>query len=332
MSRIPLIVIVGPTGVGKTAVAVRLARAFDGEIVSADSRQIYRYMDIGTAKPTAEERAQARHHLIDVVNPDQMLTLAEYQELAREAIADIATRGRVPFLVGGTGLYVRAVAEGWTVPRVAPDPVLRQLLLERAEREGAGSLYAELQAVDPVAAARIDPNNVRRLVRALEVYHTSGEPISSQQRRQPPPYDEFWIGLTMPRSELYARVDARIERMVAQGWVAEVEDLLARGYGLDLPALSALGYREIGAYVRGEVSLAEAVALIKRHTRRFIRHQYAWFGLQDPRLHWFDVSEPCLEGIEALATSFLAEAAHRECQARPGGPGPGEQGTPDVES
>lgn len=305
MIETPLIVIVGPTGVGKTALAVRLALTVGGEIVSADSRQVYRYMDVGTAKPTAQERAQVPHHLIDVVDPDQTLTLAEYRELATAAIADIAGRRRVPLLVGGTGLYVRAVAEGWTVPRVPPNPVLRQLLLERAEKEGAAALYAELQAVDAPAAARIDPRNVRRVVRALEVYHGSGQPISAQQRRERPPYRALWIGLTMPRGELYARVDARIERMLAAGWVREVEDLVTRGYSLELPALSALGYREIGCYLRGETSLEEAVALIKRHTRRFIRHQYAWFGLADPRLHWFDASQPCLGAVWELVQSFL---------------------------
>ena len=301
----PLIVIAGPTGVGKTALAVQVAGSLDGEIVSADSRQIYRYMDIGTAKSTPEERAQVPHHLLDLVDPDQTLTLAEYQEAACAAIADIVARGRVPFLVGGTGLYVRAVAEGWTVPRVPPSPALRELFLQRAQREGVAALHAELQAVDPEAAARIDPRNVRRTVRALEVYHASGRAISSQQGRQAPLHQALWIGLTIPRAELYARADARVGRMIAAGWVDEVRDLLARGYNLDLPALSALGYRELGAHLKGELSLEEAISLIKRHTRRFIRHQYAWFGLRDPRLHWFDASEPCAEAVRGLVASFL---------------------------
>lgn len=305
MMSTPLVVIVGPTGVGKTAAAVWLARTLGGEIVSADSRQVYRYMDIGTAKPTPEERAQAPHHLIDVVDPDQTLSLGEYQAMAYTAIADIARRGRVPFLVGGTGQWVRAVVEGWTVPRVGPDPALRERLLERAEREGGTALYAELRAVDPEAAARIDPRNVRRVVRALEVYERTGQPISAQQRRVPPPYDVLWIGLTMPRPDLYARADARIERMIAAGWVDEVRSLVARGYSLDLPALSALGYREMGTYLKGELALADAIALIKRHTRRFIRHQYAWFGTHDPRLHWFDARDPCLDGLWELTRSFL---------------------------
>lgn len=305
MRQPPLIVIVGPTGVGKTAVGVELGASIGGEIISADSRQVYRYMDIGTAKPTARERARLPHHLLDVVDPGQTLTLAEYQALAYAALRDITERGRVPMLVGGTGLYVRAVAEGWTIPRVAPDPALRAALLKRAEDEGYESLFAELEAVDPEAAGRIDARNVRRVVRALEVYYTTGRRFSEQQRRKAPPYDQLWIGLTMQRAELYRHVDERIERMVEAGWVEEVRGLLARGYSPELPSFSALGYREIAAFVQGTLSLEDALTLIKRQTRRFIRHQYAWFRANDPRLHWFDVGEPQLEGIRELALSFL---------------------------
>jgi tRNA dimethylallyltransferase len=301
----PLILVVGPTAVGKTGLAVELAPCLDAEIVSADSRQVYRYMDIGTAKPTAEQRARVPHHLLDVVDPSQTLTLAEYQEMAYGALRDIAGRGRVPMLVGGTGLYVRAVAEGWTIPRVAPNPTLRQVLLARAEREGPRALYDELRAADPVAAERIDPRNVRRVVRALEVYYESGRPFSAQRQRQAPPYQALWIGLTMPRAALYERADRRIEQMVAAGWANEVRDLLARGYSVDLPAFSALGYREMAAFVQGQMALEDALALIRRNTRNFIRHQYAWFRPQDPQLHWFDVSEPCLGAIQELALSFV---------------------------
>ncbi len=308
MRTSPLILLVGPTAVGKTGVAVELAPCLNAEVISADSRQVYRHMDIGTAKPTPEERARVRHHLLDVVDPDQTLTLAEYQELAFSALRDISARGRVPMLVGGTGLYVRAVAEGWRVPRVAPNPALREVLLARAEREGGEALYQELRAVDPAAAARIDPRNIRRVVRALEVYHGSGRAFSAQQERKAPPYDVLWIGLTMPRAALYERADRRIEAMVAAGWADEVRDLLARGYTVDLPAFSALGYCEMAAHVRGELPLDDALALIRRGTRNFIRHQYAWFKPQDPRLHWFDMSQPCLGAIQELALAFLGRA------------------------
>jgi len=301
----PLILLVGPTAVGKTGVAVELAAHLNAEIVSADSRQVYRYMDIGTAKPTAEERARVPHHLLDVVEPDQTLTLAQYQEQAYAALDDITGRGRVPMLVGGTGLYVRAVAEGWTIPRVAPNPALREVLLARAEREGGAALYDELRAADPAAAERIDPRNVRRVVRALEVYYGTGQAFWAQRQRRAPPYDLLWIGLTMPRPALYERADRRIDAMVRAGWAEEVRDLIARGYSLNLPAFSALGYREMAAYVQGQVALQDALAQIRRNTRNFIRHQYAWFRPQDPRLHWFDMSEPCLGSIQELALSFV---------------------------
>jgi tRNA dimethylallyltransferase len=309
MMRIPLVIVVGPTGVGKTAAAVQLASQVHGEIVSADSRQFYRHMDIGTAKPSLDERALAPHHLLDFLDPDTPFSLSEYKERAQAAIAGIAARGHVPMLVGGTGLYVRAVAEGWTLPEVPPDRELRERLEERAAREGGALLFAELQRLDPAAAAQIDPSNVRRVIRALEVCQVTGRPFSEQRRREPPPYDELWLGLTMPRAALYERVDARIDAMVAAGWVEEVRALLARGYSLDLPAFTALGYREIGAYLRGEVSLEAAVVAIKHHTHRFIRHQYAWFSLSDVRLHWFEAQRRILPAMVELVAQFLKERA-----------------------
>lgn len=298
-----VLVIVGPTAVGKTALALALGQRFGGEVISADSRQIYRYMDIGTAKATPEERALVPHHLIDIVDPDEELTLAHYRALAMQAIEEVWARGKRPMLVGGTGLYIWAVLEGWTIPEVPPDPALRAQLEEEAKREGYAALHARLAQVDPVAAGRIDPRNVRRVIRALEVYYRAGTPISHLQRRDPPPYRTFIVGLTMPRPALYARIDARVDRMMAQGLVEEVRWLRAR-YADDLPAMSALGYRQIVQYLRGEVSLEEAVALIKRHTRRFVRQQYNWFRLNDPRILWVDA--PTFDGaaLEARVARF----------------------------
>ena len=279
-----LIVIVGPTAVGKTALAIGLAQCFDGEIVSADSRQIYRGMDIGTAKPTREEKAAVLHHLIDIVEPDEPYTLANYQADAYAAIDGILARGKQPFLVGGTGLYVRAVVEGLRIPRVPPNKKLRAKL----EREDGVVLYERLHALDPDAAARIDPRNVRRTIRAIEVCLTTGERFSELGKTLPPPYRITQIGLTLGRSELYARIDARVDRMMEQGLVAEVESLVAKGYNWSLPSMSGLGYREIGECLRDEVSLDEAVINIKRHTRGFVRRQYAWFRLRDERIRWFE--------------------------------------------
>ena len=296
--------ILGPTAVGKTALSLRLAQDFDGEVISADSRQIYRSMDIGTAKATPEERASVPHHLIDVVDPDEELTLAHYQEMANRAIQEIWARGKFPMLVGGTGLYVRAVLEGWTVPEVAPNTALRERLQAKAQAEGAEALHALLAEVDPVAAHRIDARNVRRVIRALEVYYATGEPISKLQEKEPPNYASLKIGLTMAREELYRRIDLRVDRMMAQGLVQEVQWLLDHGYDERLPSMSGLGYRQIAQYLRGEVSLEEAVALIKRHTRRFERQQYNWFRLSDPTIHWFDVTALQQEAVVNLVRSF----------------------------
>lgn len=302
----PLIAVLGPTAVGKTALSLHLAEAFDGEVVSADSRQVYRGMDIGTAKATPEERRRVPHHLLDLVDPDRPLTLAEYQKLAYAAIEDILHRGRLPLLVGGSGLYVRAVLEGWTIPGVEPNPALRAALEREAEERGEAALHRWLSALDPQAAARIDPRNTRRVIRALEVCLTAGRPISELQVKRPPPYRILRIGLTMPRKLLYRRIDERVERMIARGLVEEVRGLVAKGYGFDLPAMSGLGYRQIGLYLRGEVTLEEAVALIKRETRRFVRQQYIWFRLDDPAIRWFDASLPdCAERVEDAVKGFL---------------------------
>jgi tRNA dimethylallyltransferase len=293
----PLLVLVGPTAAGKTALAVCLAQAlvrrgFAGaEIISADSRQIYRQMDIGTAKPTKEEQAAAPHHMLDVVDPDQVLTVAEYQRMAYTLVDEIAGRGRLPMLVGGTGQYVHAVLEGWSIPQVAPQPELREQLETRAAAEGAESLHAYLAALDPIAAGRIDYRNVRRVIRALEVCLVTGRPISAQQSKSPPPYQVYQIGVTRPRPTLYARVDARVDEMLQAGLVEEVRRLAAAGYSWDLPSMTGLGYRQIGAYLRGEMSLAESVALIKKQTRRFVHQQRTWFRPDEPSIHWLDPDE-----------------------------------------
>lgn len=282
-----LIVIVGPTAVGKTEAAIRLAERVGGEIVSADSRQVYRHMDIGTAKPSAGQRARIPHHLIDVVDPDEALSLAQYQAAAHAAIDDIFGRGRQPLLVGGTGLYVKAVTERLRIPAVPPNPELRAELEARAAQEGKLALHDELRRVDPAAAARIDPRNLRRTIRALEVYRLSGQRFSELGTVRPPPYPIVTIGLTMPRPDLYRRVDARVDEMIAAGLIEETRQL-ARRYDWSLPAMSGLGYRQIGRFLRGECSREDAVASIKRDTRSFVRRQYNWFRPTDPRIRWLD--------------------------------------------
>ncbi len=297
-----LVAIVGPTGIGKSRLALRLAVKHGGEIISADSRQVYRHLDVGTAKPSPQELAAVPHHLIDVINPDEAFSLAQYLELARAAIADIFKRKKLPFLVGGTGLYVRAVLEGWRPPGVSPDPQFRYNEERRAGEGGADELYTELARLDPAAAQKIDPRNLRRVIRALEVRTRTQRPFSKLEGREPPDFAPFVIGLTADRQELYARVDRRVDNMLARGLVAEVENLRKMGYDLDLPAMSGIGYRQVGQFLRGELTLEEAVRRIKTATHRFIRHQYAWFRPSDERIHWFDAA-----GGEAAIDRALAE-------------------------
>lgn len=294
---------------GKSALALDLAERMPAEIVSADSRQIYRYMDIGTAKPTAEERNRVGHHLLDIVDPDQTLTLAQYQSLAYAAIEDIHKRGRVPLFVGGSGLYVRAVLEGLRIPRVKPNSSLREQLYREAETKGGEALHSRLRELDPHAADRIDPRNLRRVVRALEVCCELGQPVSSVQKAASPPYRVMRIGLRMERPLLYQRIDQRLVRMLSAGLVDEVRSLLKRGYSHELPSMTALGYRQIAMYLRGAVALQEAVGLIKRHTRRFVRQQANWFRLDDPLIRWFDASEPVFTAIQELTSRFLSMTA-----------------------
>jgi tRNA dimethylallyltransferase len=298
-----LVVIVGPTAAGKTALSIEAAEALGGEIVSADSRQIYRGMDIGTAKATPEQRARVPHHLLDVVSPDVALTLAGYQCLAYAAIDDILARGRLPILVGGTGQYVHAVIEGWSIPAVAPRPELRAELEEKARVEGAAALHGWLAQLDPTAASRIDFRNVRRVIRALEVCVTTGRPISELQHKRAPAYRIMQIGVTRPRPELYARIDARVDRMIEDGLVEEVCRLVAAGYGLELPAMSGLGYRQIGQHLQGELTLTEAAALIKKQTRRFVHQQHTWFRAADPAIHWLD---PCRDSLPEILVTLSA--------------------------
>jgi tRNA dimethylallyltransferase len=277
-ARTPLLAVVGPTAVGKTALAIGLAQRLGGEVVSADSRQVYRGMDIGTAKPTPAERAAAPHHLLDVAEPDDEFSLATYQDLASAAIHDISGRGKLPILVGGTGQYLAAVLQGWQLPRVAPDPALRARLEAEAAEHGAEALHARLARVDPAAAASIMASNVRRVVRALEVYELTGQPISTQRAVQAPPYHARTLWLTLPAPALYERIDLRVDAMVTGGLVDEVRGLVARGYGWELPAMSSLGYREFRAYLAGESTLEEAVQRLKYNTHAFARRQKGWFA------------------------------------------------------
>ena len=300
-----LVAIVGPTGIGKTKLAIQFGLRFNGEIINADSRQIYRYMDIGTAKPSKEELAAVPHHLVDIIEPNQEFSLPEYQKLANDAIQDIQSRCKVPFLVGGSGLYVWAVLEGWVVPKVAPDVIFRRGLEKKAEMGQGAELYRELQQIDPAAAEKIDPRNVRRVIRALEVNRQTDSKFSQLQQKQPPPFQSLIIGLTADRKELYRRADERVDNMIKHGFIEEVRALLKMGYNLKIPSMSSIGYREIGQYLGGEMTLDEAVYKIKTGTHRFIRHQFAWFRLKDERIKWFDIENVTEGEVDRVLRDFI---------------------------
>jgi tRNA dimethylallyltransferase len=310
--KLPLVIVLGPTAVGKSEVAIRLAERMQGEIISADSRLLYRGMDIGTAKPSSADRMRVPHHLIDVADPDEIWSLAMVQDQARRAITGIHARRRLAFLVGGTGQYMRAITKGWDLPRVEPNLRLRGVLGTWAEQVGKDGLHQRLAVLDPAAAAEIDPRNLRRTIRALEVILLTGRPYSAQRGWGQSPYRVLQIGLHRPRAELYNRIDQRIDDMLAAGFVDEVKRLLDKGYSPKLPSLSAIGYAEIIAYLEGKMSLEEAIVLIRRSTRQFVRRQANWFKLSDPSIQWFCANDEPLEEIERTIRSFLGSLNTRK--------------------
>ena len=301
----PLIVILGPTAVGKTDLAVSMAHALNGEIVSADSRQIYREMDIGTAKPTQEQRQQAVHHLIDVVAPDEDLSLARYQRLAYDTIDNIHQRNRLPLLVGGTGQYITALLEGWSIPEVPPNPMLRAELEQFAAEHGVEALYARLLEVDPEASNFIEPRNTRRIIRALEVCLATGRPFSEQRGKHPTGFHVRVYGLTMARERLYQRADARVGQMMADGFLDEVRALLGKGYKRAQPSMSALGYSQLAAHLLDDLPLAQAVEATQIATHNFIRRQYTWFRGHNHEILWHNVEESAPDALIAEAADWL---------------------------
>ncbi len=291
----PLVVLIGPTAIGKTALSLELAERFAGEIVSADSMQVYRYMDIGTAKASAAERAQFRHHLIDIVNPDEQYDAARFAKDARTAIAGIHSRGKLPIVTGGTGLYLRALLEGM-FECLPGDHAIRQALQLRLAETGAAGMHAELTACDPVSAARIHTNDHQRIVRALEIFHITGKPWSyhlEQQHKnhqhdtQPP---ILQIGITCERHVLYQRINQRCRRMIEDGLEEEVACLLAWGYQKDLPSMRAIGYRHMVQYLEKIWTMDETIEKLSRDTRRYAKRQYTWFSA-NPSIAWFSQTE-----------------------------------------
>lgn len=303
-----VIVICGPTAVGKTAAAIELARAVGGEIISADSMQVYRHMDIGTAKPTAAEQAAVRHHLIDIVDPDEPFDAATYAVLGRQAAAEVSRRGLTPVVVGGTGLYIKALLSG-LFRTDARDPAVRSRLRAEAESIGPAALHARLAQCDPQTAARLHPNDTVRILRALEVFEVTGRPISELQREHrfaDTPFRALTIGLSMERAALYRRIDRRVEAMVAAGLEEEVRRLLAKGYGPGLRPMQSIGYSHMAAFIAGSLSREECLRTLQRDTRRFAKRQWTWFRAY-PDIAWLSPEQP--REIIQLAKTFLHAAA-----------------------
>jgi tRNA dimethylallyltransferase len=282
-----LLVIVGPTGVGKTEIAVNLVQVIKGEIISVDSRQVYKQMNIGTAKPSADLLMETPHHLIDIVFPDEVFNVADFKSRAEAIIQRLQTQDKLPILVGGSGLYIKAVIDGLFVGP-GTDWSLRERLKEREKTEGEGALYRELEQIDQVTASRLHPRDQRRIIRALEVYYLSGRTISSYQKQSPRPLAKtVIIGLKRERQSLYRSIELRVDEMVKKGLIEEVKSLLAKGYTQDLPSMQGLGYRQVVGYFKGRCSKEEAIRLIKRDTRRFAKRQLNWFR-RDNRIIWLD--------------------------------------------
>ncbi|MFD1884257.1 tRNA (adenosine(37)-N6)-dimethylallyltransferase MiaA [Paenibacillus wenxiniae] len=287
-----LLVLIGPTAVGKTAISIEIAKRFGAEIISGDSMQVYRGMDIGTAKIKPEEMQGIPHHLIDIHDPSEPFSVAEFQQRCRELIPAISSRGKLPFIVGGTGLYVESVSYEFQFSESGADEEFRRQQMEYAEQHGAQALHDRLATIDPKTADRLHPNDQRRIIRALEVHHLTGVKLSDQLASQTrtSPYELCIVGLTMDREMLYKRIEARIDQMLDEGLLDEVQHLLNLGYTPGMVAMQGLGYKEIATYLTGGTSLKEAVVLLKRDTRRFAKRQLSWFRHMHD-IHWVDVTD-----------------------------------------
>lgn len=305
MNKIPIIVVAGPTASGKTRLAIDIAKAVNGEIVSADSMQIYKYMDIGTAKPTAEERAECVHHLIDFVEPDAEFSVADYTELAHKTIADICARGKTAVMCGGTGLYINSVVNDVSFGEMETDYALRDSLQRKAEREGSEALIAELADFDPVSAARLHPNNLRRIIRAIEFYRLTGVPISEHQeqtKQTESRYAPIMFCINHPRELLYARINRRVDIMLDMGLCDEVKKLMSMGYTREMNSMKGIGYKELMAYYEGEYSFNEAIEAIKQGSRRYAKRQLTWFR-RDERIIMLEHENAADTALRQIAVS-----------------------------
>jgi tRNA dimethylallyltransferase len=293
MKKKPAVVITGPTAVGKTKLSIEIAKSLDGEIVSADSMQIYKYMDIGTAKPSINERQNIPHHMIDIIEPEQEFSVAEYQKMAVDIISDIHKRNKLPIIVGGTGLYIKSLLYPMNFTDAYQDVEYRKRLQKTAEKMGKNYLYQQLEKIDPKTASRLHPNDVRRVIRALEVYHISGKPMSHYVQNLKDMdfrYDAAMIGLVMNRAKLYERINQRVDAMIERGLLNEVKSLLDKGYTRNMVSMQGLGYKEIIDYYQGRLTLEEAIYKLKQETRRYAKRQLTWFRAQKG-VKWINIDD-----------------------------------------
>lgn len=287
-----LIALVGPTAVGKTSGAIELAKAIEAEIISADSVQVYKYLNIGSAKPSKLELEQTPHHLIDLITPDTLFSVADYQKLAKEKIIEINRKGKIPLLVGGTGLYIQSVIDNYNFSKEEGDNQFRNKFKKIEQEKGKDYLHAILKTVDPKAASRIHKNDSKRIIRALEVYYKTGKCISDveDKRYQKPPYDLIYLGFQLPREKLYARIESRVDQMIAKGLLEEVKMLMDLGYSENLNSLQSLGYKEMIRFLKGELNWEETIDTIKKNTRRLAKRQLTWFK-RDKRIVWINKND-----------------------------------------
>ena len=304
-SKPNMVVVIGPTAIGKTQLAIYIAEQFSGEIINTDSRQVYRYMDIGTAKPSIADRTRVPHHMIDINLPDNNFSLGEFIKLANVSINQITERGNLPIICGGTGQYVWGIVEGWTVPNILPNQEFRAAKLMEAQELGTHFLHNQLSLIDPERASEIDPGNVRRVIRALEIIKETGLKPSQLSKQRKEKYRPIIIGLTTNRRTLYNMIDTRVDHMIQNGFLDEVKYLTAQGYKMGIGSLSSPGYRELGQYLEGKSSLEEAISKTKFQTHRLARRQYTWFKKEDPRITWLDVSQ-----VNITATTSTLVAKH----------------------
>ena len=299
-----VIVICGPTGIGKTMVGIHLAEKLGGEIISADSMQIYRYMDIGTAKPTADEQSRVMHHMVDIVDPDEDFDAVRFAEMGRDKLMQLHQKGVMPVVVGGTGLYIKALLQGLFQANPV-DPQIRERLSQEADENGSSALHDRLRQVDPDTAGRLHPNDAYRIIRALETIESTGRSISEHHQNHgfaDEPFDALKIGLQMDREKLYDRIDQRVDLMIDAGLLGEVKKLLGMGYNADLKAMQSIGYRHMAAFIEGQLPWDECVRTLKRDTRRFAKRQFTWFGA-DQQIQWYEPDQ--LNEIIRLVEGFL---------------------------